>query len=474
MLLGIVFRNHFLCRDSGFDTTHICFRDYGRLSRSFVMVLQFVLCACAPIVAEDASTAARQGDRLSSQRRYKAAIVSYSRSLELAPDEDVFVKRSNAYSSLGDFRAAIDDLTSALESKHNYAPLLAERARCRLEMKDLDAALNDCNRAIASDRYNQTALETRLRVLYRRGSYASALEDGKALALFSDNPHAALITMGHIYRMQGDWISAIMAYDRAVLFNRGDREGLYFAMLAMLDGGDNKGAISRCSDLILYNPEQGGGYARLWPYRRVVTADELTRGERQIKALCHDIPALSYYTRPEDDIYIFLVRKFAGEDIVGGVLWDARVCASDAEHDPPYRNRSARIRLRHGSAEAATSKEEEFEKYLSLLVFELHNLQSHRRYHELATLARSGDISKMGFIREVMRLEFEALRRVRAWCLDMYVPFASKKGMRVRPNLWNMELELEFDEFIARFSNEDDYPWSYFGDYYDEVKSQGP
>jgi hypothetical protein len=230
--------------------------------------------------------------------------------------------------------------------------------------------------------------------------------------------------------------------------------------------------------LLRTNPEQAGGYARRSLTYGEPTAGDLDHGRGQVEQLLKDRPEMARLVTPDDEIFQWAVRKFAGEDVPGRILWDRELPAiAWADHRVPTPGKPARVRLRTAmplGASLGPTRSFGFEELWSMLAYELHNVQSYQRFREVAEAARDGHLTRDGYVLENTRLEFHALQRTRAWYLDCFRPWAKKNGISTDGRIWRLDMPLTFPEFMEQYQDRSRYPWEPYLAYYDRLQKRKP
>ena len=422
-----------------------------------------------------AKTAKQDAERLYRQGDLEGAIASFTRSLEANPEQaGVRLRRGDAFAGLGKLNRAISEYTEAMEHLEDDSVALMRRAYAWRALKMYNKALDDLRAALNIHADHPQALKVRESLLYRQGDYSGALRDGKRLVLFDDDWTGANLRVANAHYARDDYSSAVQAYDRALLSSADLAHAWYWSAMAEFALGHHDAAIERIQELIRTNPEQGGGYARRSHFSRELTAADLEYGRKQVEQLLKDRPEMARYpVTPDDEIVAWTTRKFAGEDVPGRIIWDGSSPGDAwADHSGPRRGKSARVRVSKSkpSAIGSPGRPFEFEEQWCMLAYELHNVQSFQRFAEIAELARDGYLTREGFVREYTRLEYHALLRTRAWYLDCYRPWATKRGLESNTRIWRIDLPLTFDEFMEDHEDKTQYPWVPYLNYFDQIR----
>ena len=112
-----------------------------------------------------------EGNKLFQKKDYKAAILTYEKSIKLLPNShaEIASLRSNlaaCYMQLDppDYHRALENCSLALEVSPKYSKALLKRAKCYEAVDRLDFALRDVESVLSSEPTNATALEISERV----------------------------------------------------------------------------------------------------------------------------------------------------------------------------------------------------------------------------------------------------------------------------------------------------------------------
>ena len=134
------------------------------------------------------------------------------------------------------------------------------RCKLRQEMHQLDKALEDCNKAIALNRFSDEAYNVRGNVLEQLGQFDSALADYKTAIALNPLSFGAHYNRGILLNKLGKPDRALEDYTRAIILNP-----LYYEayvnrgnVLAMMGQGD--GAIADYDKAISVNPYRFEAY----------------------------------------------------------------------------------------------------------------------------------------------------------------------------------------------------------------------
>ncbi len=139
--------------------------------------LDIVLPAIRTQSIENTDNYIAEGISFSKLKRYEQAISLYNRAIDIDPQAEMFVMRSDAYRELGDSDQAIADATRAIEMQPGYIFAHLQRGQTYFEMRQFDKALKDFDQAAQLDSKNIDAHYFRALTNVMLGNCKSAIED---------------------------------------------------------------------------------------------------------------------------------------------------------------------------------------------------------------------------------------------------------------------------------------------------------
>jgi len=229
--------------------------------------------------------------------------------------------------------------------------------------------------------------------------------------------------------------------------------------------------IEAVADRVRRNPRLQGGYYQFQANKRLLKESDLERGKTQLRRMLRDRPEMARGLTEEDELFQWAARKFAGEDVPTWIEWQnmSDISDFDAWHQPPDEDTPGQIFVRkvHGPPSRMTwGSAPSFDELWMWAAYEMHNIQSHREFHELWDRALAGTITRDEYILGYARLEYGALLRTRVFFIEIYYPWAKKHG-RMTTEDWGLDVPYTFDEWIAHYPRGLRYPWRYYGNAYD-------
>lgn len=192
--------------------------------------------------------------------------------------------------------------------------------------------------------------------------------------------------------------------------------------------------------------------------------------------LLRDRPAMAQYPHgnemrlvsQSDDIWQWAAGRFAGRGTGFWIGWGQDDPDGKFEADHFYGWDRGWIRLRELDS-ASSGSGSAFERLWFWLVFEFFNQENAAGFARLYQSATKGRISKDDFITGYAKLEYEALRKVQGFYKSVWVPWCRKSGFMSAPAIWRHNYVARFEDWIARYPRSSEYPWKYYGAYYDAL-----
>jgi tetratricopeptide (TPR) repeat protein len=173
---------------------------------------------------------------------YDGAIADYSKAIEIDPDFlNAYNDRGNAKDSKGDYDGAIADYNKAIELNSKVANPYNNRGIAKYRNGDYDGAIADSSKAIEIDPEDKHAYTNRGVAESRKGDYDGAIEDfGKAIAI-DPKYTIAYNFQGWLKNLNGDLDGAIADYNKALevdpkFANAYENRGLAEELKGDLDG----------------------------------------------------------------------------------------------------------------------------------------------------------------------------------------------------------------------------------------------
>ncbi len=205
---------------------------------------------------------------------------------------------------------------------------------------------------------------------------------------------------------------------------------------------------------------------RAEPYvvdRTPLGADARRHGERELRRMLKDRPAMGHGIREGDALWEWTVGMFAGRGNDRPVPWSAAPPQPgyDADCRMPLDGSAAVIRVRADT--------DDLEVLWSRAAYELHNSQTRAASELLVRAAMAGSIDKQAYVEGVTRLEYAALGRTWGFYRAIWRPWAHERGIHTERRKWPYRLPSSYGAWIGGFDDPDGYPRDSIGAYYDRV-----
>ena len=185
-------------------------------------------------------------------------------------------------------------------------------------------------------------------------------------------------------------------------------------------------------------------------------------GQRQLEQILSDRPGMRAALAPEHPIYQWAAGQLSNGDKGRRILWDNTepFSGQPSEFSAYYRGYPATVRL------SQSTRLSGFDAW-SALIYELHNVQNSEAFTGLYEKAVSHMIARADYVNGCVKLEYESLRKTKAFLSLHPVPGADP----LRDTLYGYlrEAPETYEEFIAQLDKrKNNYdPRTYFGESYD-------
>ncbi|MGD0518660.1 MAG: tetratricopeptide repeat protein [Thermoguttaceae bacterium] len=267
---------------------------------------------------------------------------------------------------------------------------------------------------------------------------------------------------------QGDFDQAVAEFSEAVKLKPEEAKFHGMRGTAWLRKGDYEQGIAEMKEAIRLNPNDLG--AKYQPSsNKGLSAEALEHGRKQVEKMLKDRPAMAQYGEETEFLRTWAARKFAGEDLGSLIDWDATPpLHSDAEHIAPERKLHGAILIEPNYTEGPKQGQaRSFEELWAGAVFELHNINYAKEFVRLHKEAEEGKLAKNDYVAGIVKYEMLASQQIRAFYVQVFLPFAAKKKLPTDPALWYAVWWVRPDDALKYFTDKTAYPWRPYARDYD-------
>jgi hypothetical protein len=229
--------------------------------------------------------------------------------------------------------------------------------------------------------------------------------------------------------------------------------------------------------------EELGSLEPKMPFPKVntLTSSQLATGEGQLERMLRDRPAMSPYVRKGDDLWMWMVRQFAGEYVEGGIWWDARnpkplwnAESTQAEGEKAsiqITNNFYNNKYNHWN-EPKTGPVLWFEAF-----FEIYNLRNFTPATELNKMASLGKINKEDYIMRLFLMENQNRKSVHNFFHEVWIPHCQKLHLphedKYLIELYGKGIKLlSAEEVYKKYFHPDRFRYKAYADEYDRLASR--
>lgn len=391
------------------------------------------------------------------------AIPDFDRAIALDPqDAEAFCRRANAWTFIGNDANAIADLREAArlapENQGYQSELAVELATCpdkrqRNGTEAVAAATKACELSAWKDWHS---ISTLAYALAEAGKYDEAVERMKeAFSLYDENDEAKRKELSDILKQFRKGKSYHRGVDSLLdsarwLHELGKRnQALRVVDRAKQLAPDSPLPYACRGEFLIAEGNFDEGIAELWEAIRRNPGDlgpsydpapkgELTRealqhGEQQLRKMLRDRPAMAESISPNDELWKWAVRQFAGENTNEFVYWNP----SDPNPLPGMCGRDDdRLQIWVGASDTRANRARSlsFDQLWSSAVFELHNVANYCKDEKKLGFVDAGaeEFCKRSFMSEE-----PTTQQTRAFYLKRYLPWLQSKNQSVtEPARW--------------------------------------
>ena len=440
------------------------------------------------------------------------AIVELTKAMQLDPtDATAYRNRGAAYLFKGDYDRAIADCDEAIRRNLRDSTTYNNRGFAYLRKGNVEKAISDLTeairldpkeRAIAArdeairiDRKNRAALRARSGVYWKKGEWDKALADINEAIRLDPKSSETYIQRASIYMLKGesnralaDFTEAIRLdpksadayvgrggclarqhqYDKAITdvceaIRLSPKSPCFYEGRGMMwiNCDDYERGIADIETAIRLNPADPAATYEAWP-KGTITSTALQHGERQLRQMLHDRPAMRTYGEKAGVLYEWAGRKFAGEDFGRKIFWDV-------SEPPPHTTGANYASWTEGPGFIQVGekyingpdkgKERSFEKLWRDAVFELYNITNSEDFRRITMEVFRGRLSKEEFVAKIIECESRAAEKTRAFYIHVFMPWAKQHGVSTHPQLWYLAQRSDPSENLFRLVTEKTPYW---------------
>lgn len=208
----------------------------------------------AKLASDEYKTALKyRPEHFETVERYSRFLIDQGRAQDSVRVASNFLSRSlgelkayhlvaDAQMAAGDWIGAHETLTELLELDDGDALALYKRGKVQIERKNFDAAIEDLDKAILSDKENADFYAAKGMVLERSNKLKQArIELNRAIKLNSQHGDAHVV-LGLVLRKQGETEDALAAHEKAAKFSPENAEAHFQLGISQNIEGDNMAA----------------------------------------------------------------------------------------------------------------------------------------------------------------------------------------------------------------------------------------
>ena len=420
-------------------------------------------------------------------------------------DSPTYNNRGYAYLSKGNVEKAVGDFTEAIRLDPKASISYANRGLALFNQRAYDRAIPDLDEALLIDRKNVAALQLRCGCFGNKGEWDRALADINEAICLDPKSSQAYRQRASIYARRGESGRAAADFAEAIRVDPGNLDAYasragYFSGLGRDDKAiadlseairlspqssclyEGRGALwIECNDYgrgikdietaIRLNPADPAATFESWP-KGTIGSSATQHGERQLRQMLRDRPAMGRFGERAAVLYEWAVRKFAGEDLGRKIFWDVSdpppftSCANDLlSADGPG---VIQVCGRHVDGPNKDG-ERSFDELWRDAVFELYNVTNAADFRRAVAEASTGKLSKEDFVNKIMDSESLAAEKTRAFYIHVVMHWAKRNRVPTHPSTWYLARRSNSGESLLRLVTEKDPYWRAYARRYDLI-----
>jgi hypothetical protein len=184
---------------------------------------------------------------------------------------------------------------------------------------------------------------------------------------------------------------------------------------------------------------------------KISNQSDMDHGDQQVTNMLSDRPKMSFYTDkagashnvgPEDEIWKWASTKFLGRDFGQSISWssdvpDSSVKCFTADHD--FAKKFIRVASKYSCSGAEVIVP--FDHLWKLATLELLNIEGAEQYRKIQKMALDCKLSKEDYIRENLKIQYNALVKQTIFYKNIWLPWATKKSVNSDARYWHANME---------------------------------
>lgn len=200
----------------------------------------------------------------------------------------------------------------------------------------------------------------------------------------------------------------------------------------------------------------------------------LTHGKRQVERMIEDRPTMRRYVTVNDPIYTYAVRMFAGAATGDRIAWHSEppeIAAADSRLPSGGHLGYIRVNRTYLIGEHQ-GKERPGVELWECAIFEFNNMRQNRTIRKIDEEVLTGKLTnRQVYLKRVTQSEFKAMQESMEFYVTLWKPCMQAKGMATNPVGWWADMPSTYEEWIARYTDHNGYPWKDYNKDFDAMVS---
>ncbi len=203
-------------------------------------------------------------------------------------------------------------------------------------------------------------------------------------------------------------------------------------------------------------------------------AGDMEFGRQQVDQMMADRKEMRNCVDKNDVIYNWATRQFAGEAAGQRIYWRVEsfagypagclsYCCSPTSTSQGYITIRERYESRPQNQQNLSG-----ERLWACAVYELYNVSYVKEQDDRDAAAFAGSLSRGEYVEAITRQEFKAVRRTVDFYQAVWKPYSQSRGLETHGTYWHTYAPETYEEWAALYKGPSDYPYSYYGDFYDK------